>query len=96
MIENKTYFKAITGIIILLCLGLVFFFLFAEPYGDGLEKTMEEADYQEKDSGYIAPLDYGNNYSTALIAGLVGFLIILFSLYFLLKFGRKKNEAHDN
>lgn len=95
MMEYKNYLKIIIGIIILFCIGLVFFFLFAEPYGDGLEKTMEEAEYEEE-SSYNAPLDYGSNYFTALLAGLFGFFAVLFCLLFLLKIGRKKNETHDN
>ena len=71
----------ISGIIILFGIGLVGFFMFSAPYGDGLEKTMEEAEVKESEPVYQAPLDYGDNYALAFFMGCIGFAITLFAIY---------------
>jgi hypothetical protein len=96
MILNKKYLKAMIGISLIFCVGLVFFFMFAEPYGDGLEKTMEEGEIEEGEPTYKAPFDYGDNYLTALLMGLFGFVIVLICILFFAKFMRKKNETRDD
>ncbi|UCE39379.1 MAG: hypothetical protein JSW00_09210 [Thermoplasmata archaeon] len=96
MILDKKYIIAILGIIAAFAIGLVFFFMFAEPYGDGLEKTMENADYEEEEQSYSAPLDYGDNYFAALIMGIVGFVIVLLCVLLYARFMRKKDETRDN
>lgn len=96
MTLNRKYLKALIGIILIFCIGLVFFFMFAEPYGDGLEKTMENADVEEGEPNYNAPLDYGDNYFTALLMGLMGFVIVLCYVLLFAKFMRKKDEARDD
>ncbi|UCE74226.1 MAG: hypothetical protein JSV56_00595 [Methanomassiliicoccales archaeon] len=96
MIFNKTHLTAICGIIIIFCVGLVFFFSFAEPYGDGLERTMEEGGVEEREPAYSAPLDYGDNYFTALLMGIIGFVLVLFILLFLTKIMRKKDETRND
>lgn len=93
---DKKYVMAIFGIIMIFAVGLIFFFLYAEPYGDGLEKTMENAEVEEEEQSYSAPLDYGDNYIAALIMGIVGFVIVLFCVLLYAKFMRKKNETRDN
>jgi hypothetical protein len=93
---QKKYVMAISGIIVLFAIGLVFFFLFAEPYGDGLEKTMENSEVEEEEQSYTAPLDYGDNYAAALIMGIVGFVIVLLCVLLYARYMRKKNEARDN
>ncbi len=72
MIERR-YLKAIVGIVAIFAVGLVFFFLFSAAYGDGLERTMEEAGVEEHDPVYQAPFSYGDDYLTALLAGILGF-----------------------
>jgi hypothetical protein len=96
MISKNPYLKATVGMIVIFCIGLVFFFIFSEPYGDGLEKTMENADVEEGEPSYNAPLDYGDNYITALVMGLIGFIIVLFCILLISKFMRKKDEARNN
>lgn len=96
MILKERYLKAVMVIILVFCVGLVLFFIFSEPYGDGLENTMESADVEEGEPTYNAPLDYGDNYFSALLMGLLGFIIVLFCVLFLTKFLRKKDEARNN
>jgi O-antigen/teichoic acid export membrane protein len=64
-------------IIIILALGLVFFYTFSAPYGDGLEVTMDEGGAGEGESAFNAPLDYGDDYATTFAMGLVGFAVIV-------------------
>jgi Na+/proline symporter len=93
---NTSISKAIFAIIILFAIGLVFFFLFAAPYGDGLERTMEEGEVSESEPEYSAPMDYGDNYVASLIAGLVGFAVVLIAMLLLLKYMRKKDETQEH
>ena len=44
---NKKSLLVIIGIIILFAIGLVGFFIFSAPYGDGLEKTMDAGDVED-------------------------------------------------
>jgi hypothetical protein len=93
---DRKYVIAIFGIMALFAAGLVFFFLYAEPYGDGLERTMEDGEVEEEEPSYSAPLNYGDNYFTALIMGIIGFLIVLLCVLLYTKFLRKKDETRDN
>jgi hypothetical protein len=86
----KTYSKPISAIIIIFAIGLVAYFIFAAPYGDGLEKTLETAGIEEHDPIYKAPLDYGDVYHITFIMGMLGFIITLCSLYILLKCMRRR------
>ena len=79
------YLTAIIGTIVLFAIGLVFFFIFSAPYGDGLEKTMEISGVEGHEQIYSAPLDYGENYTTALIMGIIGFFAVLVVTYGLSK-----------
>jgi len=79
------YLTAIIGTIVLFAAGLVFFFVFSAPYGDGLEKTMEISGIKEYEQVYSAPLDYGEDYSTSLIMGIIGFFAVLSITYFVTK-----------
>ena len=80
--SSGKYMKAAGVIIAAFAVGLVFFFIFSAPYGDGLEKTMENAGVQEREPVYKAPLDYGGNYPAALAMGSLGFLVVLGCAYF--------------
>ncbi|UCF08650.1 MAG: cobalt transporter [Thermoplasmata archaeon] len=93
---RNNYVKAISGIIVLFCLGLVFYFAFSAPYGDGLERTMEEGEAEEGEPSYAAPFDYGDDYANALAAGILGFIIVLLCVLLFAKFMRKKDEARDS
>jgi len=86
----------ISGIIILFAIGLVGFFIFSAPYGDGLEKTMEEAEVEESEPVYQAPLDYGDNYALALSMGCIGFAITLFAIYIVSWLLRKSDAPQQH
>jgi len=96
MIFDRKYLKAVIGIILVFCVGLIFFFMFAEPYGDGLEKTMENAEVEEGEPNHNAPLDYGGDYFAALLMGLLGFVIVLCCILIFAKIMRKKDEARNH
>ncbi|GEM_PF-1046388 len=72
-----TYKKAIAGLMVVFAIGLVMFFIFSAPYGDGLEVTMEKAGLEEPEPAYQAPLDYGETYPVAFVMGLVGAAVVL-------------------
>lgn len=96
MSPNKKYIKASLCIIIIFCIGLVLFFIFSAPYGDGLENTMEEGEVSESEPAYQAPLDYGDGYFSALLMGLIGFIIVIFCVLLYAKILRKRNETRDH
>jgi hypothetical protein len=52
---------------------------------DGLDKTMEEHGVGESEPVYTAPLDYGSNYLSSLVMGIVGFSITLAVMYGIIK-----------
>lgn len=68
---------AAIAVVIVLALGLVFFYQFSADKGDGLEVTMEEGGVEEAEAVYNAPLDYGDNYSMSFAMGLVGFVVMV-------------------
>jgi preprotein translocase subunit Sss1 len=74
---EKRYLKAAAAILVVFAIGLVGFYVFSSMYGDGLEKTMEDSGVSEGEPVYHAPLDYGGDYATSLIMGLVGFAIVM-------------------
>ena len=82
-------------IIILFAIGLVGFYIFSAPYGDGLEKTMENAEVEESEPVYTAPLDYGENYQTTFFLGVIGFAVTLFGVYILSWLLRKSNAPQQ-
>lgn len=75
------FVKAVAVILAAFAIGLVLFFIFSAPYGDGLERTMEGAGFEEPEPVYRAPLDYGESYPVALAMGLLGFATV-FALTF--------------
>ena len=76
-IPAKGYVKAAFGIILAFAVGLIGFFSFSAAYGDGLEVTMEHAGVQEVEPLFTSILSYGDNYGGALIAGIIGFALVL-------------------
>jgi len=91
---ERRYAKAIIGIVAIFAVGLVLFFIFSAGYGDGLERTMEEAGAEEQDPVYSAPLDYGEDWPTAFLAGIVGFAVVFVVVIAYLKISnRRKSEA---
>ena len=88
--------RAICIILCIFAAGLVFFFIFSEPYCDGLEKTMEEGEVEEGEPVYQAPLDYGSNYSMSLAMGVLGFFVVFLVILVLGHLLGRKDEAHDD
>ncbi len=83
------------GIIILFSIGLIGFYIFSAPYGDGLEKTMESADVEEAEPVYTAPLDYGDNYLYTFSLGCIGFAVTLLIIYLLTWLLRKSDAPQQ-
>jgi len=96
MYKHKTKLFVIIGIIGLFSIGLVGFFMFSEPYGDGLEKTMEIAAISEGEPVYHAPLDYGDNYPLALSMGCIGLAISILCIYIVSSTLRRKSASRNN
>ena len=68
---------AVLSIACLFSAGLVLFYIFAAPYGDGLESTMDAAGADEGEPAFRAPLDYGGDYPSTLLLGLAGFAVVV-------------------
>jgi cobalt/nickel transport system permease protein len=77
IVPAKGYVKAAFGILLSFAIGLVGFFAFSAAYGDGLQATMQRAGVQEVEPLFRSVLGYGDNYGGALLAGIVGFMIVL-------------------
>lgn len=93
---EKRYLKATAAILAVFAIGLVGFYIFSSMYGDGLERTMEDSGVSEGEPVYHAPLDYGGDYGTSLMMGLVGFaLVILVVLlwWFMIRARKVKGSA---
>ena len=91
MLERR-HLKAMAAIFAAFAVGLVLFFIFSAEYGDGLEKTMENAGVEESEPVYHAPLDYGEDYPAAFAMGALGFFIVLGSAYALGRLMRKRAQ----
>ena len=91
MVERR-YIKAAGAILAGFAVGLVFFFMFSGPYGDGLESTMERGGRNESEPVYHAPLDYGGNYPAALSMGAVGFFLVLGAVYLFGKLAGRRSR----
>jgi len=66
--------QATVAIIIAFALALPLYFLYSSEGADGLEKTMEDAEFEEAEALMTSPFDYGDTYFAALFAGLLGFV----------------------
>jgi hypothetical protein len=95
MFKKKDVF-IISGIVTLFAIGLVGFFVFSAPDGDGLENTMEQAEVEEDEAVYTAPLDYGDNYPLSLSIGLLGFAVTLFIVFIVSWILRKKDATQHS
>ena len=80
---ERRYMKAVGVLLAAFAAGLVLFFVFSEPYGDGLESTLERGGVPEPEPVYRAPLDYGGNYPAALLMGSLGFFVVLAAVFLL-------------
>ena len=92
---NKRNLLAFVGILVLFAIGLVGFYIFSAPYGDGLEKTMEEGEVEEAEPVYTAPLDYGENYLATLSLGIIGFAVVMLFVYLITWLLRKSNAPQQ-
>jgi len=72
---NRTV-QATLAVLVVFSLALPLYFLYSIQGEDGLEKTMTDADVDEKDAILDSPLDYGDTYFAALFAGISGFVIV--------------------
>jgi cobalt/nickel transport system permease protein len=68
--------RAVVAIIVVFALALPLYFLYASAGKDGLEKTMENANVAEGKPPLASPFSYGQDYFSALFAGLLGFLAV--------------------
>ena len=93
MPEPQVIAKATLAIVVLFSIGLVGFYIFSAPYGDGLEVTMEKAGVEEGEAHWTAPLDYGENYWSSLAMGIVGYALTFGLLYVLLSVMRVRNAS---
>lgn len=68
--------RAVVAIFVVFALALPLYFLYASAGKDGLEKTMENANVAEGEPLIVSPFSYGQDYFSALFAGLLGFLAV--------------------
>lgn len=87
--------KAVLGIVVLFAIGLMLYFMFSATYSDGIEKTMEQSGIQEHRPVYTAPFAYGDDYFTALVAGLIGAGITFGTVYGYLRVVRRKRSEME-
>jgi len=90
---RKGYLKAASVVLVLFAIGLVGYFAFSAAFPDGLEKVMENNGMEEGEPFYTAPLNYGEDYWGALLAGLVGFALTFGLVYMYLKGMKARNKA---
>lgn len=82
---DNRYIFGTSAILVAFAIGLVGFFLVSDGVPDGLDKTMEETGFAESEPVYTAPLDYGSNYLSSLVMGIVGFFITMAVMYGIVK-----------
>jgi hypothetical protein len=83
---NRSYMIAIVGILLAFSIGLIAFFLVSDGVPDGLDKTLtDHGSGEESEPVWTAPLDYGSNYFSALLMGILGFFITLLVVYGIVK-----------
>jgi hypothetical protein len=91
---QKRYILATVGILIAFAVGLVGFFLVSNGLPDGLDKTMEKTGTSGSEPVYTAPLDYGGDYMSSLLMGVIGFFVTLATMLGILKL-RKSMKASN-
>ncbi|MDD1770765.1 MAG: hypothetical protein LUO79_06750 [Methanomassiliicoccales archaeon] len=87
---RRRHLFAAIGILLIFALALTAYFAWSAGLPDGLEKVMEDQGASESDPVYHAPLDYGSDYLTMLLMGIIGFAVVLIATYLLLRIGRAK------
>jgi cobalt/nickel transport system permease protein len=96
-VPAKGLARAALGLVLTFSIGLVGFFAFSAASGDGLEVTMQQAGLNEVAPVFNSFLSYGDNYVTALVAGLIGFAITVgvVLLYWRARVRSKKESLQD-
>jgi len=95
LISSSTV-KAVVAIIIVFALALPLYFLYSSAGKDGLEKTMENANVTEREPLMASPFSYGENYFSALFAGILGFLAVALAAMGVLKLVRVRAGRDTN
>ncbi len=90
---EKKYVLATIVILVAFSVGLVGFFLVSNGLPDGLDKTMEEHGASESEPVYTAPLDYGGDYFSSLLMGVVGFFATLIVMLGILKLRKSMRSS---
>ncbi len=91
---DRKYIVVSIAILLVFSVGLVGFFLVSDGLPDGLDKTLEEHGTGEgTEPVWTAPLDYGSNYLSALVMGIVGFFITLLAVYGIVKLRKSVKDA---
>ncbi|HRU12148.1 MAG TPA: hypothetical protein P5189_06285 [Methanomassiliicoccales archaeon] len=91
--SRRGYLKAAMGVLLLFAIGLVGYFALSAGSPDGLERVMEDNGVEEGDQLWSAPLDYGGDWGTAFVAGLIGFALTFGAVYLYLKVYLKGGSA---
>ena len=73
-------------------IGLVGFFAVSEGRPDGLETVLEEQGMEGSPPVWMAPLDYGSDFLSALFIGMIGFGLVLMVTYCYLRVAAKKKH----
>jgi len=88
--------RAVVAIIVVFALALPLYFLYASAGKDGLEKTMESANAAESEPLIVSPFSYGQDYFSALLAGLLGFLAVSLAALGMMKLVRMRGGGGTN
>jgi len=87
---SGTTARAVTAILIVFALTLPLYFLYASQGRDGLEKTMQDAGTAGEKPLISTPFSYGQNYFSALFAGILGFLAVALGAAGILRLARMR------
>jgi cobalt/nickel transport system permease protein len=88
-ISNDTV-RAVIAILIVFALALPLYFLYSSQGKDGLEKVMQHAGTAGGKPLISSPFEYGQNYFSALFAGILGFLVVALVATVIIKLVRLK------
>jgi cobalt/nickel transport system permease protein len=88
--------RAVVAIIVVFALALPLYFLYASAGKDGLETTMENANVAEGEPLIVSPFSYGQDYFSALFAGLLGFLSVALVALGMMKLVRMRGSGGTN
>lgn len=84
---------AIAVILGIFAIGALGYMAFSADKPDGLEATMEEAEVEEQEPVFHAPLSYGDGYFEYVAMGVLGFACVMAVSLLLAKLMARRNEA---